>query len=57
MTILNTSKNIYKETYNKFIYNRKSIIIFTINKNIIIKNSSFILDLKISKYYISWTLQ
>jgi len=52
MTILNTSKKIYKETYNKSIYNRKSIIISTINKKTIIKNNSFILDSKTSKYYI-----
>ena len=50
---LNTSKKVYKKIYNKPIYNRKSIIIFTKNKKIIIKNSSFILDLKASKYYIS----
>jgi len=52
MTALNTNKRVYKETYSKPIYNRKTIIISTINKKTIIKNSSFILDLGASKYYI-----
>jgi len=38
MITLNISKKVYKETYNKLIYNKKSIIIFIINKKIIIKN-------------------
>ena len=53
ITILNINKRVYKETYNKSIYNRKSIIIFTINKKTIIKNSFFILDSETNKYYIS----
>jgi len=32
MIVLNTSKKVYKEIYNKSIYNRKFIITFTINK-------------------------
>jgi len=51
ITTLNTSKRVYKETYNKPIYNRKTIIISTINKKTIIKNSSFILDSETSEHY------
>jgi len=51
MTTLNTSKKIYKETYIKFIYNRKSIIMFVKNNNKTIKNSFFILDSGASEYY------
>jgi len=51
MTALNTNKRVYKETYSKHIYNRKTIIISTINKKTIIKNSFFILDLGASEHY------
>jgi len=52
MTTLNISKRVYKEIYSKSIYNRKSIIMSTIDKKTIIKNSSFILDSGASEHYI-----
>ena len=51
ITALNTSKKIYKETYIKPIYNRKSIIMSAKNNNKTIKNSFFILDSEASKHY------
>jgi len=53
MIALNISKKVYKEIYNKFIYNGKFIIISIIDKKTIIKNSFLILNLGTSEYYIS----